>query len=51
MNYRDLLKKYMQVIIDSESISYVEQRSPHSKIEFTPEELAELLQIESECEN
>lgn len=45
MNYKNLLKKYMQYVIDIEGIDYIEFPPSHSDIVFTEEELEELNKI------
>ncbi len=45
MNHRELLKKYMKLIMDWESVSFLDHAS---ELDFTEEELEELKEIEKE---
>jgi hypothetical protein len=50
MNHRDLLKKYMRLIIAEEGVTYLEYYPPISDrdIAITPDEMSELKALEAE---
>lgn len=52
IEYRDLLKKYMRIILASEGIDYldhIDDPFTNSKTEFSPEEITELEKISKEA--
>lgn len=46
MGYRDLLKKYMELIIQEESVSYLNRIGGQNNIKFTEFEMGELRKME-----
>lgn len=50
MDYRELLKKYARHVIEYEGVSFLEPHRLSFGVDFTPEELTELRQIETELD-
>ena len=38
MDYRELLKKYIEHVVSCEGVNYINRGNSHSEIEFTQEE-------------
>lgn len=55
INYRSILKRYIDIILDSEGISYLGERSDKPGERFTPKEWEALYDIQDEltieCKN
>lgn len=48
MDYRELLKRYMRLVSDSEGSDFIQKSGVHGNIELTDDELDELERISAE---
>lgn len=48
MDYRELLKRYMRLVSDSEGSDFLKHNGSHGNIELTDEEMDELERISAE---